>query len=820
MRIKQLLYVTGALCGLFLGGCASDTPSDIADGKGRIVLRVGVDGSVADVVPATRASQASKVPDAAELNLKLVKVDGSYIGSWGSVGEFPVDQQFTIGAYTLEAYYGAMDYEGFDAPYYHGVADLNVVEGSANEVSVTASLANTMVSIDYTDAFRRFFSQYSAQVHSAGGDYISFESQEERPAYLRPGNVTLDVSITKQNGLSASLQAAEFEALPRHHYHITLDVNEGQTGEGMLKILFDDSVVTEDVDIDISDAVLLLPGPAAASKGYVHDQAVDAVEGETPSQTLATLNAPGGLRSVTLTTRSPELLQRGFPAELDLMRATEAQQALLSSFGLEAKGLYTKPDKMAVVDFTEVFRHIGTAGEHSFTLVAVDRYGKTHDPLTLKISTRLVNLSFVSLPDIRIDATQATATVAYDGKDFGDNVHLELQTSAGDWYRPQVVGTVPSGDGYAVTFKVPEGCADLPVRLVYGSKAKASGILKKTGVLLSADDVDMWATHATFSVRKNDAVSLSDLAFYVSADDSGYSTVNDVTVNADGTVTLGGLTPGAKMYVKSSDTGALAGAYRSCTIFTEAAAQPENGNMDSWSKDSGWSKAALGYNNTIYNYFPWQSASDNAYWATRNALTTNKEFGYTSMWYNYYAGTYNVAGVNGSNCAEICTVGWAKTSANTFVSGGGKCGTKSAGYLFMGSYAYDKATDTETFEYGRPFTSRPAALTFMYKFAGVGSESFKAYVVVENRDGGKVTELGRAELVSSQNQGSFTTATLPIKYTNRKMKATHAYVVFVSSTASSPGVNAVQGLKNAFQGYTDARYIGNVLDVDNIIFTY
>ena len=79
----------------------------------------------------------------------------------------------------------------------------------------------------------------------------------------------------------------------------------------------------------------------------------------------------------------------------------------------------------------------------------------------------------------------------------------------------------------------------------------------------------------------------------------------------------------------------------------------------------------------------------------------------------------------------------------------------------------------------------------MYKFAGVNSESFKAYVVVENRNGGKVTELGRAELVSNQDKSSYTTATLPIKYTNTKMKATHAYVVFISSTADSPSVKPV-----------------------------
>lgn len=825
MQIKRMLYAAGAVATLFLCGCASDTPGDIADGKGRIVMHVGVTPDVTDAVPVTRASQASKVPDSSELNLKLTKTDGSYSQSWGSVAEFPADKQFNTGAYTLEAYYGAPDFEGFDAPYFYGVADLNVLEGAETEVSVTARLANTMVSIDYTEAFRSYFPQYSAQLHSEGGDYISFESQEQRPAYLRPGTVTLDVSITKQNGLSASLQAAEFEALPQHHYHITLDVNDGQTGQGVLQVIFDDSIVTEDVDIDISDAVLLMPGPTVTPTGFTDGQTLSVVEGERTATARATINASGGLRSVTLTTQSTELLQRGLPAEIDLMKATPAQQSLLKSFGLDVKGLYSKPDKMAVVDFAGLLANINTSGTHSFTLVAVDKLGKTHDPLTLMASMRPVNMEITSIPAIRIDRTEAKLRFSYDGTAPGDNVKLEVQNASGDWVLTEVQSVSAVSGGYEMTFTVPAAYRNYPVRLLYGSKVKATGTLRKTGVLLSAADVDVWATHAIFKVQKNEDVDYPDLRFYVSTDGSNYSLATGVTYNAsEGTIKIPGLTPGTAYTVKGSDDGTEAGAYRACSITTEAAAQPQNGNMDDWSRDEGWQKAVpvVGYVNTIYKYFPWSASTDNAYWATRNALTTHKDHGYTSMWYNYYSGTYNAAGVNGTNCAEICTVGYAKNNKNTFIetSDGGLVNHRDAGYLFMGSYTYDKASDKETFSYGRPFTSRPATLTFMYKFASYNSESFKAYAVVENRAGGNVTELGRGELESGEDKSSFTLATIPIKYTNTKLKATHAYIVFISSTSAAPQVKAVKGSKGALQGYTDARYIGNVLDVDNISFTY
>lgn len=136
----------------------------------------------------------------------------------------------------------------------------------------------------------------------------------------------------------------------------------------------------------------------------------------------------------------------------------------------------------------------------------------------------------------------------------------------------------------------------------------------------------------------------------------------------------------------------------------------------------------------------------------------------------------------------------------------------------MGAYSYSGGQ--EKFDYGRPFTSRPSSLSFDYKFASYNSENFKAYVVIENRDGGKTTRLAYGELESNTSVANFTNTTIRLNYTNVALKATHAYIVFISSTANDPAVRNVQGDKSAFGGYADARRIGNVLTVDNIKFNY
>lgn len=808
---------------LLSGACASDTP-DTGEATGFIAAKVKADGTVRDAVPATKAL-ATVVPDASAFSLTLTKADGSFSSSWASVNDFPVDLQFATGAYTIEASYGAVENEGFDCPYYYGVNDIHVIEGETTETEITATLANTMVSLEYTDAFRNYFSAYTGQLHAAGGDFIEMTADETRPAYLRPGQTTVTLSITKQNGVSATIEAAQFEALARHHYHITLDVNNGQTGEGTLVVMFDDSIVEEDVEIDMSDSFLLAPAPVVTAKGFEDGGNLSIYEGTRLDQASFVVSAAGGLKAVTLTTQSAELQAKGFPAEIDLMSATAEQQELLKGFGLEVQGLWNGADKMAVINMAGLIATLTATGSNSFALVAKDKLGKVNLPVTLNVNTSAVDMTITDLPDVYIDATQASLTATYSGVDFSSNVSLELQNAAGDWQNTSYTVTAGDGNSYSLSFAVPSAYRDVPVRLVYNGRVKATGTVNKRGVILTAASADIWATHATLSIEKNASIPYSSLKFYASSNSGDFTELTSYTIDeANHTVTFTGLTPGTAYSVKGSDTGAYAASYRACAVNTESALQPENNSMDSWSQDSGWSKKAGIYSNTVYQYFPSATASANEYWATRNALTTCQNFGYTSMWYNYYSGTYGVTGVSGQ-AAEICTVGYARTAANTFAPVGGSmagsvCNKTDAGYLFMGSYTYDHDTDQETFTYGRPFTSRPAALTFYYKFTSVESENFKAYVVVENRNGNTVTELGRGELISNESKSDFTQATINIKYTNKSLKATHAYIVFVSSTADSPSIKPVTGSKGAFAGYTDARFTGNILDVDNILFTY
>lgn len=254
------------------------------------------------------------------------------------------------------------------------------------------------------------------------------------------------------------------------------------------------------------------------------------------------------------------------------------------------------------------------------------------------------------------------------------------------------------------------------------------------------------------------------------------------------------------------------------TLPTEAIPQMPNSDFEIWSDSLCYEKKDWFIGGAkIYEIFPFdRNNRKEKFWDTRNALTTGDRNSY-STYYRQYSGTRSISGDSGL-AAEISTVNWG--SGSTFVAGGGHITQNiTPGILFTGEY--DVSGKVEN--YGRSFGSRPTGIKFDYKYQPMSGEKFDAYVVVENRDGDVVTELGRGHIdqeLAGQIVSSFTNTTVKIKYTDRTKKATHITVVFLSSTAEKPAVAQIWGEAGAFNGYYDSKYIGSVLTVDNVQLVY
>ncbi|MDE5727731.1 MAG: PCMD domain-containing protein, partial [Duncaniella sp.] len=468
----------------------------------------------------------------------------------------------------------------------------------------------------------------------------------------------------------------------------------------------------------------------------------------------------------------------------------------------------------------------GASNTSVFTVSITDRYSKTCDPVSFSVDVEKLEMQL--LQGSIIADGRLTLLMKYNGGDV-ENVRFKAKNSRGTYTElivNKISGTAPN---YEIDLTHPASDPVIKAENTLEVKADkgslSSIVIAKSPVMIA----DQAATNA-FAKRAFLGVKFTDDAVMAQSDNVEWylSTDNGTTYNKAASTArkpAGRAVVGSKTYELTGLRPATAymayaklGEEQTFPIefTTEAAAQLPNAGMEDWyTEDVYTNKTAWVGMTDIKRWFA--NAKGESFWATRNALTTAQNSG-TTCYYTSFSGTVPVSGISGQ-AAEISTLGYGEGSTYGTKSGNGIIKHTAAGMLFIGDHSASSETDEEI-AYGKPFTSRPSALKFAYKFAPYNGESFKAYIVIEHRDGAEVKELGRGEIVSGNEVTTFTEVEVPVNYTDLSAKATHAYVVFLSSTADKPSVKGVTGSKGAFDGFSDSKRIGNVLTIDDIELIY
>lgn len=272
MKKTILLGMTAASAVVLLGSCSDDWGMK-SNGSGSIAPLVGVDTQVitskksSDSQTASSSRAAGDAVTAADLSIRLTKSDGSWSNTWEKLTDFDATTQFAVGDYLIEAFYGNETEEGFEKPSYYGSQSVTVADQRTTEVAMTATMSKCMISIDYTDAFKKYMSSWSASIKGAGSA-IDYASTETRPLYLVPGEASITVNVVKPNGLKGSFDLAKVSTKARYSYRVTVDVNEGNVGDAVLTVSFDENLAHEDVTVDISDEIMNMPAPTLEAEGF------------------------------------------------------------------------------------------------------------------------------------------------------------------------------------------------------------------------------------------------------------------------------------------------------------------------------------------------------------------------------------------------------------------------------------------------------------------------------------------------------------------------------------------------------------------------
>lgn len=807
--------LTGLVCVLMLSGCGDDFTPGSNSPTGAIMPLLDLDARPLSVDNASRAGESVSADD---LAIRLTSADGTYSKEWASVSEFPADQQFKIGEYQFEAYYGRLDDEGFEKPYYYGSQNIKVTDGGTTKVAVTATLANTMVSVDYTEAFTKYMTSYSSELHSDGGAYIYYAADESRPAYLKPGNISLNVTMTKPNGKTATLQAAKFTGKERYHYHVTVDLNKGEVGEAVLVISFDDNLDMEPVEIDLSDEIFNAPAPEVTTEGFNGDEGLTFAPGMTPEGAVSlSVIARGGIASMVMTTKSATLVGQGWPEEVDLAAAPENLRSRMEALGLVARGLWKNPDQMAVVNLAGVLKYMnyvdGADNTSTITFVVTDRYNKTSEPVTLTVKVEPLELSISNPGELYMGANGLEFDLGYNGADVENQVSVEVKNERGTWSAAPIISAKPiarSGEKYRVKVTVPANDESVELRAKCGKLETPSIVVERKDVDYSVvvTEENTFATYAYMALNNADANSASVL---VSTDGISYSKVSSEVVS--GLIKISGLNPATAYYARAAVNGTQC---KPCEFTTETSASLPNGDLESWYRVAGKSS---------YWWIDYPGADENAVWGTMNVLTTSQggSAGAPGAAYCAFSGTRPVDNAVKGKGAVISTVGWGsgntawldKINTSSFIPNGGKCEHLTVGELYLGKYNSDTKQPDYT---GLAFASRPSSMSFYYRYTVRNSADWGvAEIHVLAADGTEIAS-GTKQLTAID---SYTPVSIDLSYAPGSKKAAIVKVMFKSS-----GNPACQSINNdnlsspPSATMTTGRYTGSELYIDEIVLNY
>lgn len=814
---KKVLGLT-LLWALLITACSQEEVQDSLE-QGKIRIEVVPDGKLTQ----TRATDIA-IPDSKEFGVNIVSSTGETIVRVDNLHEFePVS--VPVGIYTVHAYYGDADVEGFDALSFAGSNQVSVKRKEESTASVDCSINKALVAITYTDAFKKYFSDYSAYVSTSKGGKVVYADNEVRSSYFVPGNLGIFLEVTKEGSSNrVTLNPKNFVAEAHHEYRLTMDVD---ASTATLRVVFNSQPAHEEnVEINVSDEALNAPAPAFKAHGFVAGNVMEYVEGMPPANDNGNkysvyLNAQGKIEKVMLTAVSPWWTAQQYPAEQNLVELNKTYWN-----GMELVGLSDRRDKIASVDFTSMLKNLACQNreaefeEHTFTFTATDRLTKVGEPMVVKVKTLNDCLAVAKVSEPHIGDTQLTIALTMNGVSLENLASVMKFAYKNDKAFFSTLAAkdvkVEKGDApnrWNVTLTLPAlSAGTLDVKAT--SPARNEQMLTyeiKSEILLSQPNgaADVWARMADVQLKPVgtavSAISSDKVSFQCLKGDE-WTAVSHVYESSGDRYTLTGLDANTRYEVRALYLQDGKSYYSQAVSFTtEKEVQVANNSFEDWEMKP-----------RISDY--WEYYFFNSGWDTMNGLTTseggNSLIPRNRCRYNANSGTIPSEGdaKTGTKAALIRAVGWG--SGNSAVgTANAKYGT--VGELYLGHY--DSSSKKAVYD-GAAFESRPLSMSFWYKYRpGNGGDQLWAEVQVLHKENGQVTVLGEGSARRGDAVNEWTELSVPVTYKDKSKKATHIVIKFKSGDKSdNPSFIEVPPFANLSNG----EYVGSKLWVDDVMLNY
>lgn len=247
--MKNLSSLTLCLIMIFMVSCQKD---ELKTGKvtGNLCIDIGLSISVHEVNNLLKSTQQTE-----DFKVIIYNADGTEAMSFASVLEMPEIIELEVGDYYVEAHSDNNLPAAFENPFYFGVSDLFTISSNMQQsVLVNCNLANTIVTVVYSDNLISSFVEYTTTVSSELGS-LTFLQDEIRMGYFQTLPLEIVVELTSLNPDGSELVKTLTGSIPNplanRHYEIFVDASiDG--GMATFQIILDETEVQVEV-VEITD---------------------------------------------------------------------------------------------------------------------------------------------------------------------------------------------------------------------------------------------------------------------------------------------------------------------------------------------------------------------------------------------------------------------------------------------------------------------------------------------------------------------------------------------------------------------------------------
>ena len=194
--MKKMYFLWACIISFAMVSCQKEEPEPKKE-TGTLKLDIGVIISVKE-----RASLYKAAPVIDEFNVHIFRADNTELMAFENVSDMPAAIELETGDYYVVAYSDNNLPAEFENPYYYGLSDpFTIGSNMQQEVVVNCQMANTIVSVVYSDNITSNFALYTCTVSSSAGSLV-YAGNETRWGYFQtlPLDILAELTYLKPDG--------------------------------------------------------------------------------------------------------------------------------------------------------------------------------------------------------------------------------------------------------------------------------------------------------------------------------------------------------------------------------------------------------------------------------------------------------------------------------------------------------------------------------------------------------------------------------------------------------------------------------------------